>query len=312
MPQRDLLLPWRDALGNAGLALECQGVARAEARRRAEPLFERFGLTDFERARPAALSGGMRQRVAFLRTLLQAGLCCCSTSHSAPSIPSREPRCGRGWRTALADDPRTTLLVTHDVEDAIFLADSVASCRRGRGGSWRTSVTLPPPRRARAVTSGVRRGKARALEALGHEAHPPLGLLAARSRAWRWIARWTRGRSHSGVARRDLEALRDDARLLIDNAWVTLVEVLLGAGYRGRGGIAFAVSMHLVRPLRDAAYPLLVGLAGDSDLVLAPMFVLAFGYGIGPKLAIVALISFFPIPSSCSTACARSRRTCSS
>ena len=39
MPQRDLLLPWRDALGNAGLALECQGVARADARRRAEPLF---------------------------------------------------------------------------------------------------------------------------------------------------------------------------------------------------------------------------------------------------------------------------------
>src|SRR5829696_7538406 len=44
MPQRDLLLPWRDALANAALALECEGVPRAEARRRAEPLFERFGL----------------------------------------------------------------------------------------------------------------------------------------------------------------------------------------------------------------------------------------------------------------------------
>ena len=71
MPQRDLLLPWRDALGNAALALECQGVARSEARDRAAPLFERFGLAEFEHVRSAALSGGMRQRVAFLRTLLQ-------------------------------------------------------------------------------------------------------------------------------------------------------------------------------------------------------------------------------------------------
>jgi NitT/TauT family transport system ATP-binding protein len=134
MPQRDLLLPWRDALGNAALALECQGVGRSEARRRAEPLFERFGLAQFEHARPADLSGGMRQRVAFLRTLLPG----------RPVLLLDEPfgaldsitRAGmQEWLAeALDAEPRTVLLVTHDVEEAVFLADRVAvlSPRPGR------------------------------------------------------------------------------------------------------------------------------------------------------------------------------------
>jgi putative hydroxymethylpyrimidine transport system permease protein len=91
------------------------------------------------------------------------------------------------------------------------------------------------------------------------------------------------------------EALRDDWSLLIDNAWVTLVEVLLGLALSVVAGALFAIGMHLVRPLRDAAYPLLVGSQAIPIVVLAPLFVLAFGYGIGPKLAIVALICFFPI-----------------
>jgi NitT/TauT family transport system permease protein/putative hydroxymethylpyrimidine transport system permease protein len=91
------------------------------------------------------------------------------------------------------------------------------------------------------------------------------------------------------------QALRDDWSLLMDNARVTLVEVLLGLAISVAAGVLFAVSMHLVRPLRDAAYPLLVGSQAIPIVVLAPLFVLAFGYGIGPKLAIVALICFFPI-----------------
>jgi putative hydroxymethylpyrimidine transport system permease protein len=92
-----------------------------------------------------------------------------------------------------------------------------------------------------------------------------------------------------------LDALRDDWNLLMDNAWVTLVEVVLGLALSVVAGVLFAVSMHLLRPLRDAAYPLLVGSQAIPIVVLAPLFVLAFGYGIGPKLAIVALICFFPI-----------------
>jgi putative hydroxymethylpyrimidine transport system permease protein len=91
------------------------------------------------------------------------------------------------------------------------------------------------------------------------------------------------------------EALREDWSLLMDNAGVTLVEVVLGLAIAAIAGVCFAVAMHLFRPLRDAAYPLLVGSQAVPVVVLAPIFVLAFDYGIGPKLAIVALICFFPI-----------------
>jgi NitT/TauT family transport system permease protein/putative hydroxymethylpyrimidine transport system permease protein len=92
-----------------------------------------------------------------------------------------------------------------------------------------------------------------------------------------------------------LRALGDDSSLLWDNALVTLVEVLLGLAIAIPVGVGMALAMHLVRPLRDAAYPLLVGSQAIPIVVLAPIFVLAFDYGIGPKVAIVALISFLPI-----------------
>src|SRR5687767_5680016 len=70
MPQRDLLLPWMDALDNAALALRLAGTSRADARARAHPVMAELGLEGFEHARPHQLSGGMRQRVAVARTLL--------------------------------------------------------------------------------------------------------------------------------------------------------------------------------------------------------------------------------------------------
>ena len=147
MPQRDLLLPWRDALDNAALALECQGVRRAEARRRAAPLFERFGLAQFEHVRPAELSGGMRQRVAFLRTLL-AERPVLLLDEPFGALDSITRAAMQEWLAgALAQEPRTVLLVTHDVEEAIFLADRVAvlSPRPGRVVA-QLDVPLPRPR----------------------------------------------------------------------------------------------------------------------------------------------------------------------
>jgi ABC-type nitrate/sulfonate/bicarbonate transport system permease component len=91
------------------------------------------------------------------------------------------------------------------------------------------------------------------------------------------------------------EALYDEFGLLSDNALVTLSEVLLGLAIAVPLGVLLAVAMHLVRPLRDAAYPLLVASQAIPIVVLAPIFVLAFDYGIGPKVAIVTLICFLPV-----------------
>jgi ABC-type nitrate/sulfonate/bicarbonate transport system permease component len=90
-------------------------------------------------------------------------------------------------------------------------------------------------------------------------------------------------------------AFGDDGSLLLDNTWVTLLEVGAGLGIAVLLGALAAVAMHLSRVLRDAAYPLLVASQAIPIVVLAPLFVLAFDYGVGPKLAIVALICFFPI-----------------
>jgi NitT/TauT family transport system ATP-binding protein len=166
MPQSDLLLPWRDALANAALALECQGVPRSEARRRAEPLFERFGLAEFERARPAELSGGMRQRVAFLRTLLP-GRQVLLLDEPFGALDSITRASMQRWLAdALEREPRTVVLVTHDVEEAVFLADRVVvlSPRPGRVVA-EIEVDLERPRDVTgAEFTAVKR---RALEALG-------------------------------------------------------------------------------------------------------------------------------------------------
>lgn len=90
-------------------------------------------------------------------------------------------------------------------------------------------------------------------------------------------------------------ALAQDWDLLWSNALVTLREVLIGLAIAVVGGAGAAVAMHLSRVLREAAYPLLVASQAIPIVVLAPIFVLAFDYGIGPKVAIVALICFFPV-----------------
>jgi ABC-type nitrate/sulfonate/bicarbonate transport system ATPase subunit len=169
MPQRDLLLPWRSALANAALALEVQGTAAATARRRALPLFERFGLAEFAGAPPAELSGGMRQRVAFLRTLL-AGRRVLLLDEPFGALDSITRASMQEWLAeALLAEPRTTVLVTHDVQEALFLGDRVAvlSPRPGRVvAELRVPHRRPRPRRETVTDAAFAALEVRALEAL--------------------------------------------------------------------------------------------------------------------------------------------------
>lgn len=134
MPQRDLLLPWRTALDNAVIALENRGISRAEARKKTRPFFEHFGLAQFEDVRPAQLSGGMRQRVSFLRTLM-ADKDVLLLDEPFGALDSITRGQMQEWLLrALGDVPRTVLLVTHDVEEALMLSRTVVvmSARPGR------------------------------------------------------------------------------------------------------------------------------------------------------------------------------------
>ncbi len=168
MPQRDLLLPWLSAIDNAGLALRARGVGREEARAQAAPWLARFGLAGFERTRPAELSGGMRQRVSFLRSLL-AGKPVLALDEPFAALDAITRAEMQSWLAHVLEiESRTVVLVTHDVEEAVMLGDrvTVMSPRPGRAVA-EIPIDLPRPRRR--TDPAVVAFRERALEALGVE-----------------------------------------------------------------------------------------------------------------------------------------------
>ncbi len=145
MHQRDLLLPWRTALDNAALGLEVQRMPRRAARMSARERFADFGLAGFEDRYPAQLSGGMRQRVAFLRTML-TGQSLLLLDEPFGALDALTRATSQGWlQSLLVENPRSVLLVTHDVEEAIFLSDRILVFSE-RPGTIRYIETIPVPR----------------------------------------------------------------------------------------------------------------------------------------------------------------------
>ncbi len=147
MPQRDLLLPWRTVLDNVILGPELDGRSKREARRHARELMPLFGLAGFEDVYPDALSGGMRQRAALLRTFLtdREILLLDEPFGALDALTRRELQ---RWLLDIWQRFRKTILfITHDVEEAIFLADRVLvfSPRPGQI-VWERRIPLARPR----------------------------------------------------------------------------------------------------------------------------------------------------------------------
>ena len=303
MPQRDLLLPWLSALDNACLALRARGSARDEARRQATPWLQRFGLQGFERTRPAQLSGGMRQRVSFLRTLL-AGKPVLALDEPFAALDAITRQEMQGWLGHVLElEPRTVVLVTHDVEEAVVLADRVVvhvspSRARGRRDRRGARATAPPDRpRGRRIPTARTRGAGGEDVTLARRYLPPILLLAALIGAWELYVD-LKGQSFSLILpapHQVADSLYTDRSLLWRSFGVTAEEVLLGILLACVAGLVLAIAIHFSHAFRRAAYPLVIASQAVPVVILAPVLAFWLGFGILAKLAVVALVSFFSI-----------------
>jgi NitT/TauT family transport system ATP-binding protein len=154
MPQKDLLFPWRRILDNTVLGLEVQGVNRRDARVRALPLFPVFGLDGYEQAYPFELSGGMRQRAALLRTVVQ-GRPVLLLDEPFGALDSLTRTEMQAWLEGVWEQYQwTVVLVTHDIREAVFLSDRViVLTARPCSVKLSVEVPLPRPRNLSMVTS---------------------------------------------------------------------------------------------------------------------------------------------------------------
>jgi ABC-type nitrate/sulfonate/bicarbonate transport system ATPase subunit len=170
MPQRDGLMPWRRIQDNLTLGLEVQGVTRKVARSLVVPLLEEFGLEGFENRYPTQLSGGMRQRAALLRTIVQnRPIQLLDEPFGAPDALTRmqmQSWFEKRWQTARW----TTLLVTHDVREAVALSDRIyVLSRRPARVIAEVAVTEPRPRLGRPISADAHELEAQILDILLNE-----------------------------------------------------------------------------------------------------------------------------------------------
>jgi len=147
MLARDALLPWRSARGNVELALEVRKVPKAQRIARADDWLKRVGLASYSASKVQQLSHGMRQRVAIARTLVQQPCCILMDEPFAALDAQTRIRVQEEFLTLWERERPTVIFVTHDLEEAILLADRVVLMSRGPGRIVADfTVSLPRPR----------------------------------------------------------------------------------------------------------------------------------------------------------------------
>src|SRR5690606_30077169 len=156
-PQSDALFPWLTIAENVCLGLEISGLTRAQAWTKARTLFEPFGLAGSENLFPKELSGGMRQRAAFLRTIVQDSRFILLDEPFSALDAVTKLRMENWLMARLEADPRGVLMVTHDLHEATSIADQILVMASEPGRIIADiPVDIPKQRRDETTLAGLR------------------------------------------------------------------------------------------------------------------------------------------------------------